>query len=47
MNKRYIEYYDPSLGVVPYHKPIEYTPPDVNSHYERVTVKEPFYFYVN
>lgn len=46
MNKRYIEFYDLTLGVFPYHKPKEYEAPTLKSHYERLEVKEPFYFFV-
>jgi len=46
MNKRYMEYYDFMLGVYPYHKPAEFVPPTLKNHYEKMAVKEPFYFYV-
>ena len=47
MNKRFIEYYDSSIGNVGFRKPAIYSPPELNNHYEKVKVKEPFYFYVN
>jgi hypothetical protein len=46
MGKRYMEYYDLTLGVMPYHKPYEFVPPTLKNHYEKIAVKEPFYFYV-
>ena len=46
MNKRFIEYYDSSIGNVGFRKPAIYSPPELNNHYEKVKVKEPFYFYV-
>lgn len=46
LGKRYIRFYDHTLGNIPISKKPAYEPPTLKSHYERISVKEPFYFYV-
>jgi len=46
MRKRYVRYYDFTLGIIPPHKAENYEAPNLKSHYERLGVQEPFYFYV-
>lgn len=46
MNKRFMEYYDLTMGVYPPHKMVPWTPPTLKNHYEKLAVKEPFYFFV-
>lgn len=46
LGKRYMEYYDFSLGVFPVPLPDEFRPPTLKNHYEKMAVKEPFYYFV-
>jgi len=46
INKRTIEYYDPADTHASVPKGIKFEPPTLKSHYEKLAVKEPFYFQV-
>lgn len=39
-----MQYYDPSKTNVIYKKVAAFVPPTLKNHYEKVKVKEPFYF---
>ncbi len=46
LGKRFIEFYDLSANFIVKPKTKTYDAPDLKSHYERIEVQEPFYFYV-
>ncbi len=45
VGKRFMEYYDSKRGLCP-PKETNYEVPTLKNHYERMSVKEPYYFFV-